>query len=197
VRVAVERSVGLSGRAAIVDVGGGSTELTTFEASRRTSSVSLPLGTVRMLSSASLEGGPISRRRVERLGDSVDAGLAGVARHLASSDRLIVTGGTARAFVNLCSRDGAPLTVDRMVSMLDELRRCTESERMKRYDLRPDRADTVIAAGIIVFRMATAAAGARIEAPNVGLRHGVLAELAADRRRMTRVRSAPTIAASA
>lgn len=184
VHVAVASAVGLSGRSALVDVGGGSTEITTFEERRRTASASLPLGTVRMLGAFHPRGGRVARRTMVAIGDAVEQRLDGVAHHLTRAERMIVTGGTARAFVRLSRRDGEPTTVERMAALGHELRRLTEAERIERYGLRPDRADTVVMAGVILSRIAEAAGASAIEAPAVGLRHGVLADLADDQRRV-------------
>lgn len=194
VRVAVERAVGLSGRLALVDVGGGSTEVTTFEERRRTASASLPIGTVRMLGTFQQRGGRVARRTMDAIGDAVEQRLSGVARHLTRAERLIVTGGTARAFVRLCRHDDEPVTLERMSALGHELRRLTEAERIERYGLRADRADTVVMAGVILSRIAQTAGVPAIEAPSVGLRHGVLADLAEDQRRLRR---APAFAATA
>jgi exopolyphosphatase/guanosine-5'-triphosphate,3'-diphosphate pyrophosphatase len=194
VSVGVAKNVRLWGRTVLLDVGGGSTEVSVFEGARKTFASSLPLGTVRMLADFDPGPEPIRRRTVAAIGEAFDEELVTIGPKLARADRLIVAGGTATAFVQLCAERGA-VTPARMADVLDDLRRCPEEERAARHGLRPDRADTIVLAGLVVHGTALRTAARSIEAPGVGLRHGVLAELARDRPRTRRVSPAYAVSA--
>lgn len=185
VKVAVARAVRLVGRTGLADVGGGSTEVTLLDGHRRLRSASLPLGTVRLLEAWNPEGGAVGRRRLGILTEVVDRALAHVAPALARVERVVVTGGTVTALAKLCGREGHSVSVGRLTTMLERLRKLNEEERTATFGLRADRADTILPAAVILTRVAAAAGAKTIEAPGVGIRDGILAELAAegDRRR--------------
>ena len=187
VNVAVARAVRLGGRTALADVGGGSTEVTLLDGHRRLRSASLPLGTVRLLEAWNPEGDAVGRRKLGILTEVVDRALADVAPDLARAERIIATGGTVTALAKLCGRDGHSVSVAKLASMLDRLRKMNEEERAATFGVRADRADTILPAAVIVTRIAAAAGAKTIEAPGVGIRDAILAELAAARGRQRRV----------
>lgn len=178
--VAVARAVRLVGRTGLADVGGGSTEVTLLDGHRRLRSSSLPLGTVRLLEAWNPEGGAVGRRRFGILTEVVDRALAHVAPDLARAERIVVTGGTVTALAKLCGREGHSVSVARLATMLDRLRELNEEERAATFGLRADRADTILPAAVILTRVAAAAGAKTIEASGVGVRDGILAELAAE-----------------
>ena len=186
--MAVARAVRLGGRSALADVGGGSTEITLLQGHRRLRSTSLPLGTVRLLEAWNPAGGAVGRRQLGILTEVVDRALADIAPDLARAERIIATGGTVTALAKLCGRDGHSVSVARLASMLERLRKM-EEERAATFGVRADRADTILPAAVIVTRVALAAGAKTIEAPGVGIRDGILAELAAETAR-PRARSA-------
>jgi len=188
VNVAVARAVRLVGRTALADVGGGSTEVTLLDGHRRLRSASLPLGTVRLLEAWNPEGGAVGRRQLAILTEVVDRALAEVAPDLARAERIIATGGTVTALAKLCGRDGHSVSVARLAHMLERLRRMDEEERAATFGVRSDRADTILPAAVIVTRVAVAAGAKTIEAPGVGVRDGILAELAAESGRQPEAR---------
>jgi exopolyphosphatase/guanosine-5'-triphosphate,3'-diphosphate pyrophosphatase len=188
VNVAVARAVRLVGRTALADVGGGSTEVTLLDGSRRLRSVSLPLGTVRLLEAWNPEGGTVGRRQLAILTEVVDRALADVAPDLARAERIVATGGTVTALAKLCGRDGHGVSIARVAHMLERLRKMTEGERAATFGIRLDRADTILPAAVILTRVAAASGAKTIEAPGVGLRDGILAELAAESQRSQRTR---------
>lgn len=178
VNVAVARTVRLVGRTALADVGGGSTEITVLDGHRRLRSASLPLGTVRLLEAWHPEGGAVGRRQLGILTEVVDRALADFSSELARSERIVATGGTVTALAKLCGRDGHGVSVARLAHMLERLRKMNEDERAATFGVRADRADTILPAAVILTRVAAAAGATTIEAPGVGIRDGILAELA-------------------
>jgi exopolyphosphatase/guanosine-5'-triphosphate,3'-diphosphate pyrophosphatase len=195
VQIAVAERADIRGRTVLlVDVGGGSTELTLL-ASRNggrpgypSFSRSLPVGTVRLVE-AFLEGrGPIDAEHRSLLDEYVDRILGEAVpsiRELCEGnvDLIIGTGGNIETLADLCPVAGAfvvgrSIDVAAMARLLDDLCARSVDERASRYTLRPDRADTIVPAGTILARIARAFARTSISAPGVGLKEGVLVDLA-------------------
>jgi exopolyphosphatase/guanosine-5'-triphosphate,3'-diphosphate pyrophosphatase len=180
VKVAVGRAVRLVGRTGLADVGGGSTEVTLLDGYRRLRSVSLPLGTVRLLEAWNPGGGAVGRRQLGILTEVVDRALAHVAPDLARADRIVATGGTVTALAKLCGREGQSVNAERLATIVERLRKMNEEERAAAFGLRADRADTILPAAVILARVAAAAGAKTLDTPGVGVRDGILAELAAE-----------------
>jgi exopolyphosphatase / guanosine-5'-triphosphate,3'-diphosphate pyrophosphatase len=199
VQLAVAERLDLRGRTAVlVDIGGGSTELTLMAGpadaapeSRRsvaTFTRSLPVGTVRLVE-AFLEGrGPIDAEHQSLLVEYVDRVFAEAVPEVleltaGKVDLLIGTGGNIETLADLCPIPGAfsegrAIEVSAMERLLEELCTRTVDERAGRYALRPDRADTIVPAATILARIARAFGRSTISAPGVGLKEGVLVDLA-------------------
>jgi exopolyphosphatase/guanosine-5'-triphosphate,3'-diphosphate pyrophosphatase len=186
VRVAASRCVALVGKTVLADVGGGSTEITVLEGRRVVRSWSLALGTVRLLEACAPDGGALSRRRMRVLEEVVDRAVSSVARHLGSADRVIATGGTVKALAKICGNESGRMRAADIEPIAERMRRLDEGERKWAFDLRADRADTIVPAAVVVARVAEAAGSTWIHAPGCGLRDGVLAELAAEHQPMLR-----------
>jgi exopolyphosphatase/guanosine-5'-triphosphate,3'-diphosphate pyrophosphatase len=195
VHLAVSERFDLRGRTAVlIDIGGGSTELTLLRgaggAERATAAFtrSLPVGTVRLVETF-LEGrGPIDAEHKSLLDEYVDRVFAEAipeVKELTEGriDLLLGTGGNIETLADLCPvagafQEGRAIEVAAMEKLLDELRGKTVDERAARYGLRPDRADTIVPAGTILSRLARAFDRGSIGAPGVGLKEGVLVDLA-------------------
>ncbi|HSO37141.1 MAG TPA: hypothetical protein VLT33_31665, partial [Labilithrix sp.] len=91
--------------------------------------------------------------------------------------------------------EGRSASVAKLEGVLERLRKMDETERAAVFGLRPDRADTILTAAVVVVRVAAAAGARTIEAPGVGLRDGVLAELAAETGRQRRRETAARLGA--
>lgn len=75
-------------------------------------------------------------------------------------------------------RAPARLTVARLRQTLHRLARVSPDERVKRYDLRPDRADVIVPAGAIFEYVASRVGAKEIWVPFTGLVDGVLIDVA-------------------
>lgn len=184
-----------SGDALLVDVGGGSTELTHLHDGEHAFSVSLPIGTVRLLESfmsPKREGDPpkgaaLDRRGARLLKEAVGRALGEAMPQLEKHHfaLLVGTGGNVETLADLC-----PLAVDRMPgarhraidvaamrAFYNKAIKLSASERRDAYGLRPDRADTIVPATAIFMCVAEAFDKSAIAAPGVGLKEGILDEL--------------------
>jgi exopolyphosphatase/guanosine-5'-triphosphate,3'-diphosphate pyrophosphatase len=195
VQLAVAERIDLRGRTALlVDIGGGSTELTLLRAvgpaDRPTAAFmrSLPVGTVRLVETF-LEGkGPIDAEHRSLLAEYVDRVFAEAVPEVLEMtggrvDLLIGTGGNIETLADLCPVSGAfqqrrAIEVSGMEALTDILAACGLDERAARWQLRPDRADTIVPAATILARVARAFGRESIAAPGVGLKEGVLVDLA-------------------
>jgi exopolyphosphatase/guanosine-5'-triphosphate,3'-diphosphate pyrophosphatase len=189
VQLAVTERVSLGSRTALlVDVGGGSTELTLLTGEKNHYSQSCPVGTVRLIE-AFLEGGrPVDAPHRRLIEEYVDRALTDAVSDIhelrgGPIDLLIGTGGNIETLADLCPLpkafpEGRAIDVGAMIKLLDELCRRTVDERAAAYNLRPDRADTIIPAATVLSRVAGAFGFDAITAPGVGLKEGVLVDLA-------------------
>ncbi|MDI1432802.1 HD domain-containing protein [Polyangium sorediatum] len=184
----VERIPMSQRRSLLVDIGGGSTELTLLEGRLPVYSRSLPVGTVRLLE-AFLEGrGPIDMAHRKLLEEYVDRVCADAFREIEDAsdgpvDVVIGTGGNIETLADLCPMpiafpEGRAIEVRAMRRLLDELSAKSVDERVLAYGLRPDRADTIVPAATVLCRVAEAFGRESITAPGVGLKEGVLVDLA-------------------
>lgn len=181
VRASLHRVLFLDGRTVTADIGGGSTEVTVFEDEHVVRSTSLPLGTLRLsqqtMSARSGSNGAIGARHLRALSAQVERALAKIAPHIREADRLVATGGTARALAKICGAAGDEISVIDVQRATERLRLMTEHERIRAFDLRPDRADTIVPGAIVIARVAAAAGASTILVPAAGVRDGILAEL--------------------
>jgi exopolyphosphatase/guanosine-5'-triphosphate,3'-diphosphate pyrophosphatase len=188
IRLAVVRKLGLEDkRAILVDVGGGSTEVTYLDRGQSTFSMSLPLGTVRLLETYLRGVQKLDRERVRLLSESVERAFAEIVPHVRklSVDTLIVTGGNSETLCDLCPSASSPahgaraLATSSLEALMQELAGMTVDERRVAYNLRPDRADTILPAAHIYARAARLFKVDTLVAPAVGLKEGILEELIA------------------
>lgn len=195
VQLAVSERVDLRGRTAVlIDVGGGSTELTLLRRERGVEhptaafSRSLPVGTVRLVETF-LEGrGAIDGQHRSLLDEYVDRVLDEAVPELleltgGSVDLLLGTGGNIESLADLCPvqgafQEGRAIEVAAMDKLLGDLCAKSVDERASKWGLRLDRADTIVPAAVILSRLARVFARGAIGAPGVGLKEGVLVDLA-------------------
>jgi exopolyphosphatase/guanosine-5'-triphosphate,3'-diphosphate pyrophosphatase len=182
VLVAVRHAVNLKGRRALlVDIGGGSVELTLLTDQAPHASVSLPMGTVRLHEAFLDHESAVSTERRALLMEYIERSL-GEAEFLPGSkpELVVATGGNAEAISALCpfaTADGNGIDVAAMLALRDEMAALTPRARRERYGLRGDRADVIVPALFVLSAVAEAAGATRITTPGVGLKDGILAEL--------------------
>ncbi len=173
----------LDKRALLIDVGGGSTELTLVDRGDPSFSISLPLGTVRVIETFLKGSGSVDRARAKLMAEQIDRSLAEARPHLSKSpvQVLIGTGGNIETLADLCPLRGgwagAPRAIDVSATRALFARLCamTAAERRDAYALRPDRADTIVPATAIFLRVAEIFKATAIAAPGVReLKEGIL-----------------------
>ncbi|MBI2893073.1 MAG: Ppx/GppA family phosphatase [Deltaproteobacteria bacterium] len=182
IRLGVDRAVELGqGRVLLIDVGGGSVELTGLSDGAQRFASSLQIGTVR-LHEAFLGDKPVTRSQEMLLREYLNRVLepALVALGPLRPTRFIGTGGNLERLAVLCPvEQGKKDAIDTgsLRELGPKLARMSAEERRTTYQLREDRADVIVPASYVLTRIADALGAQRIAVPGVGLRDGVLCEM--------------------
>lgn len=183
VKLAVESRLTLGGyRSLLVDLGGGSLELSEVHHDEVRFSSSLEIGTVRLLESFLDPDGPVTDEQEKLLLEYIDRMIDPVAHEFRRRryDFVAGTGGNFDAIAQLCPAEGhaVPAIDVRLArALLPRMRKLTPTERRAAYDLRADRADVIVPALYAILRVADLARTEVILAPGVGLKEGIAVEL--------------------
>ena len=188
IHLAVEHAVDLGDkRAILIDIGGGSVEVTISKNRKIISTESYNMGTVRMLKK--LDGDTIQtvsdrpfsllvREYAEAARRRIDREIGNEKIHLC-----IATGGNAEEMGNLRQRlfkksSDNVITLSELQDLIEKLSGMSVKDRMNKLKLKPDRADVILPAAIVLQLIAHEAKVKEIRIPNVGLKDGVLIEMA-------------------
>ncbi|MEJ2502302.1 MAG: Ppx/GppA phosphatase family protein [Gemmatimonadota bacterium] len=178
--LAVRDRVALEGRWLLVDLGGGSLEVSVVSAEGIEWSESHTMGTVRMLED--LGSGDPSPKELSRMLEEY-AGTLRLPRLGRDGLRgLIATGGNIEALAELAGADPddsgvSRLPVEDLESTNARLAALSAEQRVADLGLREDRADVIVPAGHIYHRVAELAGASEIVVPHVGVKEGVLLDL--------------------
>ena len=185
IHLAVTRSVELKNKhAVLIDIGGGSVEVTLSDGENILSTESYGMGTVRLLKKLeSDEGKKLPFNRLVR--EYAESARRHIDREIGDEkvDICLGTGGNIEEMGKLRKRLFKRERED--VISLDELERLAEKlsemnfdERIKKLDLRPDRADVILPAVVVLQMIARETGVKEVLIPGVGLKDGVLLEMA-------------------
>jgi exopolyphosphatase/guanosine-5'-triphosphate,3'-diphosphate pyrophosphatase len=184
VHLAVSRAVALDRlKALLVDVGGGSVEVTVSVRGKILSAESLRMGTVRLLEM--MRQSQVSPKKVQQL---VSEYASHVRQHLSRPlqdiglKECIGTGGNLEALADLRTTllKKAPrgkLTIRELEGIVRRLQGMSVEQRIEKLRLRPDRADVIVPAGLVVHALMVEAGVSELRVPKVGLKEGVLIDL--------------------
>lgn len=191
VHLAVAHAIDLKGkRAVLIDIGGGSVEVTISKNRKILSTESYNMGTVRLL--RKLEGddlqsspfrakGPFSllvreyaqaaRRRIDR-----EIGRAHV-------DVCVGTGGNVEEMGKLRQKlfkqkTNGQISLSELKDLIEKLSGMSVKDRIRKLHLRSDRADVLLPAAIVLQLIARQAHVRLVTIPHVGLKDGVLLDMA-------------------
>ncbi|MCU0259248.1 MAG: Ppx/GppA family phosphatase [Solirubrobacteraceae bacterium] len=187
---AVETKLDLArGRSMLVDLGGGSVEVTLVEDGQIVMAESYRLGAVRLLEGLRADVGGEGKGLVELLDQYVGSLDRRIAESLGRGDvdRFAATGGNIEALADLSARDGLlrqsggvdALKLDDLGGWIQRLARLSYAERAQDLGLSPDRADVILPAAVVYYRLAGLARVDRILVPRVGLRDGLVRDVVA------------------
>lgn len=173
-------------RTLLIDIGGGSIEVTVSTGQNIISTDSYNMGTVRLLEKLNSnsksrysfgklvrEYAEAARYRIERdLGDQKIEICAGTGGNVEELGRL-------RQKLFKAESDRC-VTLDELEKLIERLDHMSYEERMYKLKLRADRADVILPASIVLHLIASEAGVKQIAIPNVGLKDGILLDIAED-----------------
>jgi exopolyphosphatase/guanosine-5'-triphosphate,3'-diphosphate pyrophosphatase len=179
-------------RAMLIDIGGGSVEVTLSENGSIISTHSHPLGAVRLLQKFERSRNPFSlfgrssRRPMARMiREYAEPAQKKIRAEIGTKkvDLCIATGGNVEEIGKLRQKllkqaSAALIELDELQALIDQINSLTMTERMEKLKLRPDRADVILPAAIVLHLIAGESGTKQILIPNVGLKDGLLAEMA-------------------
>ncbi|MBI2403354.1 MAG: Ppx/GppA family phosphatase [Gemmatimonadetes bacterium] len=180
----VQRHFGLEGQStAVVDIGGGSTEVILALGGVVDRIHSLPLGAVR-LTERWVRSDPLKPRHWKQLKRAIDDTIKGVVGKPPFAAEVMI--GSCGTFSNLAqmarsAREGEPgpiqgyvLTRGDVVRLLDRLRETPLGARRQIPGVNPKRADILVAGAAVVARLAKRLGTQRVVVNDRGIRDGVL-----------------------
>ncbi len=151
----------------VIDVGGGSTELSVFENGEKIASKSFNVGTLRILKGKSDES--VWENIHDWILKYVD---------LRSEHRIFGTGGNInKAHKMLGYSFEEPIGLDEMKELRDKLARLTIDERIDQFQMKPDRADVIVPALDIFSYILNEIGANSLMVPKVGLADGMIYEM--------------------
>ena len=168
----------------LVDIGGGSLEVTTFRNRKMTGSYTLPLGALRL--SARFKEDPPSSGEMRSLREHVaetikDAGI----KPIKSSEGLIGTGGTIRNLAKMDRREsnypiprvhGFVLHEMQVELLTDLVSSRPLSKRRRLRGLNADRADSIVAGALVLQTVMREVGAEELTVSGQGLREGIAYE---------------------
>lgn len=177
-----------SGRVAVLDIGGGSTEFSLVdETGRMLASRSLKLGVV-TLTEGYLRAIPTDEGEFQTLVEVIKQQLVSLAADvaLAQAEQLIGTAGTITTLAALDLKlshydpllvNNHPLKRQRLISLLADLKGMSLEERRRIPALEPGREDVIIAGGAILLQTMEQFGFTEVVVSDAGLREGVILEM--------------------
>ena len=188
IHLAVKNAIELDNqRAVMIDIGGGSVEVSLSENGKIISTESYNMGTVRLLKKLNGDDKQTASKRpfsllvreyAEAARRRIDREIGNEKIHLC-----IGTGGNVEEMGRLRQRlfkksSEAVITLSELQDLIEELSGMSVKERIRKLNLKPDRADVILPAAVVLQLIATEARVKEIQIPNVGLKDGVLVEMA-------------------
>lgn len=181
IHLAVCKEVALENKKTmLIDIGGGSVEVTFSKGSQMIETKSFPMGTVRILEN-------LNKRKMNESHLNIIMGefLSELSSHIYKNcdhdpvHFAIGTGGNLECLGQLKAQllkkgPGNFLSLDELNEIIDRLRSISIKDRIEKLNLRPDRADVIMPAASIVQTIMRQAETSKIVIPAVGLRDGLI-----------------------
>lgn len=173
-------------RTLLIDIGGGSIEVTLASGQNIISTDSYDMGTVRLLEKLNGKSkrkppfGTLIREYAEAARYRIDRDLGHRKIQVCAG-----TGGNVEEIGHLRQKlfkteSNRFITLEELEKLIDRLDHMSYTERMQKLKLRPDRADVILPASIVLHLIASEAGVKQIMIPNVGLKDGILWDIAED-----------------
>lgn len=169
-------------RKLLIDLGGGSCELTLSKDGHIEHMVSLPLGAVR-LTQQFLKHDPPTEKELVRMNDFIDEEIGRVKHHFQTRVGLtIATSGTAAALAGAAAGadDGEIANQKQVVKLAAKLSGLKRAERERIPGINPKRSEIIVAGAGVYARIMSTLGLREFRYSPLGLRDGILAQMAAD-----------------
>jgi exopolyphosphatase/guanosine-5'-triphosphate,3'-diphosphate pyrophosphatase len=183
IHLAVKAAVNLKNKVALlVDIGGGSVEVVLADDSTVLCTESYAMGSVRLLKILDERAG--EERFNQLVTEYVDATQRRLEQEIGDQkiDVCIGTGGSIEAIGDLrkelfAKNSNQKVTAEELKSLVKKLRGTSFEERIQVMRLRPDRADVIVPAAIVLLKIVQQAGVDEVIIPGIGLKDGVLLEM--------------------
>ncbi len=150
-----------------IDVGGGSTELTFFADNKLVYKRSFNIGTIRLLKNL------VEENHWNEMRDAIRKNIKSK-----YPIEAIGSGGNINKIFSMSKRkDGKPLTIELLKDYYKEFNQFTLEQRIRTYNLRPDRADVIVPALQIYISVMKYLDINEIYVPKIGLADGLIQTL--------------------
>lgn len=185
IHLAVSKSINLKNKVSmLVDIGGGSIEITLVSDGKIIATESLNMGAVRLLQM--LQSKKFGEKRFNRMvKEYANAAKKMLEKRLGGQkiDMCVGTGGNVEAIgelqKQLCDKNHSDsIELSELDVMIKKLQVMSFEDRIELLRLRPDRADVILPAAIVLQMIMKQAHVDRIMIPNVGLKDGLLRDIA-------------------
>jgi exopolyphosphatase/guanosine-5'-triphosphate,3'-diphosphate pyrophosphatase len=172
---------GVAGRVLLVDLGGGSCEITLSERKRIKETVSLPLGAVR-LTEEFLAADPAPPAELARMGQLIGRELRRAHRRIQPGNvaRAIGTSGTAAALAAACAVTDGTVPTRAVRKLAAKLAKMTLPEREAVQGIGPRRAEIIVAGAQVFAELLETFGLPGFRYSPLGLRDGILAQMLAE-----------------
>ena len=167
----------------VLDIGGGSMQLTEVHDREAGASASFPLGAVRMTEQFLAGAGPAKKKDLTRLRAFVRESLSGLDWLSSSGRRLVGIGGAVRNLAAAAEAhldqpidigvQGFVITPKVLSALVGELAALPRDERGELPGIKPGRGDIILAAAVVIETVLEVGGFDGIEATEAGLREGV------------------------
>jgi exopolyphosphatase/guanosine-5'-triphosphate,3'-diphosphate pyrophosphatase len=154
----------------LIDVGGGSTELTIFKGGEILKSKSFKIGGVRLIN------GLVTKKTWESFYSWISNNLI-----LYKNIRIVGFGGNINKIYKISGiKIGSPLSIKKFNSIISKLEKMSDIDKTLTLKLNPDRIDVIVPAGKIYQFLLNSIGASQIEVPKIGLADGMVSELLND-----------------
>lgn len=151
----------------VIDVGGGSTEISVFESGKRVAAKSFRVGTVRSIK------GKIEKSIWKEIKTWIDEHVDASTPH-----QVFATGGNINKIHKILgAQQNEPIAVRKMKKLYEELAPLTVDQRVDLFQLKPDRADVIIPACEIYSFIFKELKCKEFHVPKIGLSDGMIYDL--------------------
>lgn len=173
----------------LVDIGGGSVEVTIVQAGSILFSESFKMGSVRLI--GLFDSGKVSARTFQRMVREYSRGIKSKLSEQIGErpvERCVGTGGNLDTLLELrqqfFKKRGNQIERSELEEILERLQDLSVTERIEKFGLRPDRADVIVPAAIVMLHIMKAAQAPVLLVPEVGVKEGLAYELFQDVREL-------------